>query len=178
MDKLGRAKYKVVKNFLSQDEINLCAEYLKSKQRKCYDFAADNINYDSGVYKDFLLDSILKIKKNKVEEEVGLRLNHTYSFWRCYTYKSTLDSHKDRPSCEYSVTIFVDADKPDWPIYMEGNPVSLKPGDAVFYKGCELEHWREPYEGDYHFQFFLHYVNKDGPFADYKNDKINDKQEL
>ena len=33
----------------------------------------------------------------------------------------------------------------------------LKPGDMLIYSGCELEHWREPFDGDDCAQVFLHY---------------------
>ena len=35
--------------------------------------------------------------------------------------------------------------------------VDLKPGDMLIYKGMELEHWREAFEGDNCIQVFLHY---------------------
>ncbi len=35
----------------------------------------------------------------------------------------------------------------------------------LVYSGCELEHWREPFEGDNCAQVFLHYNNLDGPFG-------------
>mgnify|MGYP003120860093 FL=1 len=50
-----------------------------------------------------------------------------------------------------------------WPIFMDGTSVELEAGDAVIYSGCEVEHWREEFLGDYHSQFFLHYVDKNGP---------------
>ena len=35
--------------------------------------------------------------------------------------------------------------------------------------GCDLEHWREPFEGDNCAQVFLHYNNIDGPFGTQNN---------
>jgi hypothetical protein len=57
---------------------------------------------------------------------------------------------------------------------MDGKKVNLKPGDGVIYRGCEIEHWREAYEGDYHIQAFLHYVDANGKYANYKGDNINE----
>ena len=37
--------------------------------------------------------------------------------------------------------------------------MKLNPGDMLIYKGNELEHWREPFEGDHCAQVFLHYNN-------------------
>ena len=44
--------------------------------------------------------------------------------------------------------------------------IDLKPAEAVVYLGCELEHKRENFVGDWHSQVFLHYVNKNGPYGD------------
>ena len=46
----------------------------------------------------------------------------------------------------------------------KGTPIQLKPGDAIFYRGCKLEHWREPYQGNNHAQVFLHYNDNNGKF--------------
>jgi hypothetical protein len=39
-------------------------------------------------------------------------------------------------------------------------------GDMLVYSGCELEHWREPFDGNICGQVFLHYNHVNGPFAD------------
>ena len=49
--------------------------------------------------------------------------------------------------------------------------MELEPGDAVLYRGMVLEHWRDPYEGVRAAQVFLHYVDQDGPHAEWKFDK-------
>ena len=35
----------------------------------------------------------------------------------------------------------------------------------LIYSGCELEHWREPFQGNVCSQVFLHYNHANGPFA-------------
>ena len=35
----------------------------------------------------------------------------------------------------------------------------------LIYSGCELEHWREPFEGNVCSQVFLHYNHANGPYA-------------
>ena len=35
----------------------------------------------------------------------------------------------------------------------------------LVYSGCDLEHWREPFEGQTCGQVFLHYNNAYGPYA-------------
>ena len=43
----------------------------------------------------------------------------------------------------------------------KGREVLLAPGDMLIYRGCELEHWREAFKGEYCVQVFLHY-NRQG----------------
>jgi hypothetical protein len=88
-----------------------------------------------------------------------------------YTKFADLKKHKDRPSCEISVTVMIDSDGTNWPIFIDGTKIDLEPGDAAIYLGCEVEHWRETFDGDWHAQAFLHYVDQDGPNKDYKFDK-------
>ena len=42
-------------------------------------------------------------------------------------------------------------------------PVELEPGDALFYQGSNVIHWRERLAGESARQIFLHYLHKDGP---------------
>ena len=46
-----------------------------------------------------------------------------------------------------------------------GTEVMLNVGDMLVYSGCELEHWREPFEGNTCAQVFLHYNHLNGPFS-------------
>jgi hypothetical protein len=48
---------------------------------------------------------------------------------------------------------------------MKGTKINLKPGDMLVYSGCDLEHWREPFQGDECIQVFLHYNNIETPGA-------------
>jgi hypothetical protein len=51
----------------------------------------------------------------------------------------------------------------------------------VCYRGVDLKHWREKFiapEGAWHVQAFLHYVDIDGLYADFKYDKRNSIGEL
>lgn len=110
-------------------------------------------------YADFCSETLLKSIRPKVEDAFKQKLIETYSYVRIYINSSFLPKHKDRMDCEYSVTLNISGES--WPIFIEDNiqiPVILNPGDALFYKGCELTHWREPYTGkEEYIQIFLHY---------------------
>ena len=166
-------KYKIIKNFLSKDEIDLLSIYGEIKHRtniKSFDFKQNN-NWDTYYYGDAIIESILIKKKDIIEKEVNLNLLGTYAYWRMYTKFSELKKHKDREACEISVTVNISSDGTKWPIYMDGEAINLNIGDAAVYLGCEVEHWREPFLGDYQMQAFLHYVNKDGKNKNHYKDK-------
>jgi hypothetical protein len=100
-----------------------------------------------------------------MEKTTGLKLNANYSYARIYKNGDILKRHKDRFSCEISTTLNLGGNS--WPIYLEpsgkenlkGIKVNLKQGDMLVYKGNELEHWREKFEGENCVQVFLHYNN-------------------
>lgn len=104
------------------------------------------------------------------------RLCPTYSYMRVYLRGATLRKHVDRPSCEISVTLAIDADSPTiWPIFIEAKGktigVELEPGDALIYEGHNLPHWRDSFDGERQIQVFLHYVREDGPYKEFKFDE-------
>jgi len=136
-------------------------------------------------YADPVMETLLVKVLPKMKQETGLDLIPTYSYARAYKKGDTLHRHKDRPSCEISTTINLGGDP--WPIFIDGTgannvinerqnlvkpcapigtKVLLEVGDMLVYSGCELEHWREPFEGDICGQVFLHYNHVNGPFAD------------
>tara|TARA_R110000823_G_scaffold315087_1_gene445701 strand:+ start:2795 stop:3346 length:552 start_codon:yes stop_codon:yes gene_type:complete len=166
-------KFKLIKNFFSQEEIDLGVYYflLKHKRNRSYFDEGFNNNEDSFFVNDCFADSFLMKKWQRMQEETKLKLIPTYSCSRVYTFNSTLQKHKDRPSCEVSVTAMWGSDGTPWPIYIDGTKIDMQPGDAVIYLGCELEHWREPFQGDWHAQTFLHYVDENGPNKDYAYDQ-------
>ncbi len=165
--------YKHIKNFLSKEEIDLLTHYSRLKHRTNFT-SFDTEQSDQGdtmFYGDPVTDALLVTKKDLMEKETNLKLLPTYTFWRMYTYGADLKKHKDRPSCEYSVTVKINSDGVKWPIYMEGAAIELENGDAVIYRGCDLAHWRDNFEGDWHAQVFLHYVNANGPHKEWYKDK-------
>ena len=135
-------------------------------------------------YADMVMETLLMKVLPIMKKETGLELIPTYSYARAYKKGDILRRHKDRPSCEISTTLNLGGDP--WPIFIdgtgadrvideykqihkpnapEGTKVLLEVGDMLVYSGCELEHWREPFEGNICGQVFLHYNHVNGPFA-------------
>ena len=103
----------------------------------------------------------------------GHALYPTYAFFRVYRRGDALQKHRDRPQCEVSLSINLGyAAREAWPICLRGDgdavAIGLEPGDAVLYRGIELMHWREPFDGDHCAQVFLHYVTQHGPHAEWR----------
>ena len=127
-------------------------------------------------YGDPTMEMLLEDILPTVERATGLSLFPTYAYFRVYKGGDVLERHRDRPSCEVSVTLNLGCspDEP-WPIWIQGPTgtasVAMRPSDALIYRGCDCDHWREAFAGDHVAQVFLHYVNADGPYAEWKFDK-------
>jgi hypothetical protein len=126
-------------------------------------------------YSPTCFESLLLTMLPKVESITNKKLYPSYSYGRIYYNGAELPKHKDRRSCEYSVTMTIEMDATPWDILFnkrsnEIEAVSLNVGDMCVYRGYELEHWREPYQGTRQIQAFLHYVDSTGEFVHYKND--------
>ena len=126
-------------------------------------------------YSDIAMETLMLKCQTKMEEVTKLKLNPAYTYARVYKNGDELKRHKDRFSCEISTTLNLGGDP--WPIHLEpkknvgipngkkltassnnkGITVNLKPGDMLVYRGMELEHWREEFQGDNCAQVFLHY---------------------
>ena len=165
--------YKKIKNVLTKDEINLLNTYciIKHKTNKTNFDLKQNNNGDTCFYNDSLMTSLLEQKRSLIENYCGKKLWPTYAFWRMYSKYATLEPHTDRPSCEISVTINIGSSGEMWPLFMDGNMIELEPGEGAIYLGCKLKHWREEFKGDWSAQVFLHYVDQEGPYSDFKWDK-------
>jgi len=166
-------KYKLIENFLTEEERKVYNTYCKLKHQlnmTSFD-TKQNKNGDTFFYADPLFEALMLEKTKLMEENTGLQLFPTYAFWRMYTYLADLDFHTDRSACEISVTVNIGSSGESWPIFMDGNAVEIKPGAGVIYLGCELEHGRKEFIGDWCAQCFLHYVDKNGPYAEHEKDK-------
>ena len=136
-------------------------------------------------YADPVMETLLMKVLPVMKQHTNLDLIPTYSYARIYKKGDKLRRHSDRPSCEISTTLNLGGDP--WPIFIdgtgtkavinefreihkpnapEGTKILLEVGDMLVYSGCELEHWREPLEGNVCGQVFLHYNHVNGPFAE------------
>ena len=174
-------KYQVIKNAISKELADFCYQYFLNKRkvaRHLFDEKYISIftEYfgvwnDSQIpetyshYSDIVMETLLQKIKPIMEEQSGIKLIETYSYARIYKNGDELERHKDRYSCEISSTLNLGGD--DWSIYLEPDiEINLNQGDMLMYRGCELEHWRKPFEGEDCAQVFLHYNDASGKDAE------------
>jgi len=131
-------------------------------------------------YADPMFEKLLFDLVPKIEENTGKKVFPTYSYYRIYKPGDILEAHKDRESCEISATLCIDYNYEDeggsWPIKIGENSFSMEPGDMIIYRGIDISHSRDVFvadEGCYHVQAFLHYVDSEGPYSEWKFDKRN-----
>ena len=198
MNLFKKHKYLVIRNAISFELANFAFNYFLMK-RDATKWMHDN-NYVSeftpgfGTWKDEQIpntfscygDTFMETLMMKVlpvmEKHTALKLLPTYSYTRAYKKGDELKRHKDRPSCQISTTLHLGGN--EWPIYIDptggdnvptGNRVDLKIGDMLVYSGCELEHWRDAFEGNVCVQTFLHYNDANGRFG---KENIFDKRPM
>lgn len=177
--------YLVVKNFLDLNMTNMFYNYClmtvktvnfkTTYDKKIYNDEYDGIFGDKQVpnsfckYGDVLMDTLLNSSYKTISNYLDLDLVPTYTYWRLYFTGSDLKRHIDRNSCEISLTLNLGSNHDNlndndynWGIWIETKEkesleINLNPGDMLIYKGCEIEHWREPFQGLNQAQVFLHF---------------------
>ena len=183
-------KYSVLKNAISKELAAFVYQYFLNKRKVarvlfdqkyispyteyCGVWNDQQVPNTYSHYGDMVMETLLQEVKPVMEKHTSLKLSETYSYARIYKKGDVLARHKDRYSCEISTTLNLGGDP--WPIYLDptgkvsqaGIEVNLNQGDMLIYSGCDLEHWREEFEGQDCGQVFLHY-NK----ANSKNAKKN-----
>ena len=177
--------YVLIKNVLSNEFCKLATQYALFEQMN--DVGGKNLESETAqvpgthsVYSDSLMESFLRFLQPVAEKHSELELIPTYSYYRIYKPGDVLRPHRDRPSCEISMTLTLDYyytgvdDDYKWPLIMNNKSVVMGAGDAVLYRGCVNEHERKKLdvgEDSFHVQVFLHYVDANGPYAkEYKYD--------
>jgi hypothetical protein len=116
---------------------------------------------------------------------VGRDLLPTYDYFRIYRQGDICRVHSDRPACEHSVSLTLDySDGRTWDLQVGhyrieslhplaedfgSKPyasIGMEAGDAVLYQGAHYGHGRiTPNPNRWSAHLFLHYVDREGPYA-------------
>ena len=187
-----------IKEFLPQQILNLIYSYsvLKYSNKRKFKLTGDgssSLVYEHG---DYLMETLMDMSTSVVEQNVQKKLWPTYSYFRIYDKGSDLKIHTDRESCEYTVALCLGADPIDTPYeifigeedetsdykyydlknknfnrYRIDHKFPMFPNNAVIFKGMDKIHWREICTHDHFITVFLHYVDQEGPYKEFKYDK-------
>jgi len=183
MDSIQKFKekgYVHLKDFLHKDSCKELANELKKLVNEKKTIKDEQCPKSEAIHGTVTFDKLLEDLTPHFEQASGLKLFPPYSYARLYNNQGEeLKVHKDRPACEISASLTLDFEGDVWPIFMganedksEATEVKMNIGDAVVYRGCDIYHWRETYkEGKWQAQVFLHYVDQNGPHAEWKYDK-------
>jgi hypothetical protein len=188
--------YVHLKNVLDEQSCKNLTKYLKDLVDQQQTINDSQCPLSQAVHGAEEFDKLLQALVPYFEEKSGLKLYPTYSYARLYNQQGEeLKNHRDRPACEISASITLGFEGDVWSIYMADkateqdgilkigehnnkdyikniSKIDMTIGDAVMYRGCDKYHWREPYfEGQWQAQVFLHYVDANGPHAEWKYDK-------
>tara|TARA_S200002703_G_scaffold120677_1_gene106511 strand:+ start:570 stop:1169 length:600 start_codon:yes stop_codon:yes gene_type:complete len=187
-----------INEFLPKQILNLVYSYsiLKYSNQKQFKIDAQTNSLISE-HGDYLMETLMDMSTSVVEQNVGKKLWPTYSFFRIYDKGSDLKIHTDRESCEYTVALCLGADPIDQPYeifvgeedetsdykyynneeeykrYRIDHKFPMIPNNAVVFKGMDKIHWREMCTHDHFMTVFLHYVDQEGPYKEFKFDKRN-----
>lgn len=168
--------YVVAPRVLSQQSAFLATSYALLQQNyPDYYELEKRFGAAAGRYADAFSETLLLQLQPVVEQVAGLKLLPCYSYLRIYGKQAELQKHLDRPSCEISTSLTLGFNAPGlWPLWVtadgEDKPISLAPGDMLVYRGADVPHWREPFQGEFWVQTFLHYVDAAGQYTDFKFD--------
>lgn len=167
-------KYIILRNFFNPYDVMRMSRrmwFLKSNNLLIKD---NQCPLSESIYSDPVHSEMQEMYRYNLEELIGYQLFPTYTYSRIYSPREVLERHRDRPSCQISLTATLDYDTFDnepWDLFVEPNlSYKLYPGDAFVYKGCEIDHWRDAFVGISQTQTFFHYVDANGPYADFKYD--------
>ena len=174
--KFAAERYLLVKQLVPEGDRGMLFDHAVERSQTSTMKSDRQVAGTPAAYSDHCMEDLLERLLPTIEGITGLNLFPTYSYFRVYKTGDVLARHSDRCSCEVSVTANLGciASSP-WPIWIEGPqgavPVEMQPGDAAVYRGIECPHWRDAFSGKLAAQVFLHYVDQNGPHAEWKFDK-------
>lgn len=164
----------ILKNFIPYFFANYLRVYFEtlSNNNQCENGDAQ-VGNSHCIYGDPAFDTLMLMSTSMISGAIQKELLPTYTYARIYLNGSDLLPHIDREECEHSVSICLGGEYDAlWPIWMLNKEVHKTPqmcvldiGDAIVYKGNKVHHWRDRFEGTKHFQLFMHYVEKEGEYA-------------
>jgi len=164
-------EYVILTEVIDKENCKKLAGRIKEKEKE-NQFFFDQQCLNSPAFRN-LLDDLANYLKPIIEKTLDCELWTTYNYCRIYKKGEILVPHKDKNQCEIALSITLDYEnsKP-WPIHIFSNTeqevvdINLDIGDVLIYKGFEILHWRNQFDGPGdQIQAFLFYAT-DNRFQD------------
>ncbi len=168
---LEENEYVVLRNLFSPLQLAHLRSYFRAMEREGYLSRSDSqVERRRSHYREPLSSAIHEQLVPLVSHVTSRRLRASYSFFSVYLPGAVLDKHKDRPQCEWNLSLIWDT-RPEkdranaWPIYLEvggrARRVKLGMGDGLLYRGTEYFHWRNPQPArNFTAATFFHFVGE------------------
>lgn len=192
-EEFEKNKYVYLKDFLVEENCEQLTKQLNNFVKRQETIKDPQCPLSESLSYSPVFDKLLEDLLPYVEFASGLKLYPTYAYARLYANGEELKPHVDRPSCEISLTLTLGYEGDQWAIYMSDideeskektvigednkeyhvkniSEIKMDVGDAVIYRGMDKCHWREKFKGKWQAQVFLHYVDVQGPYPEYKYD--------
>jgi PKHD-type hydroxylase len=178
-------RYVYLSNVITSDQAKTMSDSMFELYKNGQTEKDDQCPLSDSVYNAPMLDELLHRLCAPLSKQLELELEPAYCYARIYRKGEVLEPHTDRPACEISgtMTLAHDAGSAIWPIFMGkdntdnvGSQVKINVGDLLMYHGCELNHWRPEYKGEWQTQVFFHYVRKDGEYSEHAGDQARMNQ--
>lgn len=176
-DEFNQNYYIILKDIFDSVLCKKACDYLFELVENAKTVKDDQCPLSDAVYGDPFFDNLLANLVPVISDVSGMELLPTYSYARIYRKGEKLAIHSDRPACEISATLTLGFKGAPWEIFFNkensdksNNGITLDVGSAAIYKGTEIYHWRNEFEGEWQCQVFFHYVDANGPYKNEKND--------
>ena len=168
--------YAMMKNVLDKRTLDILASYAMLQRCEAGRYDRDSDRSALGIYADTMGESLLLHLQPAVEAATGLTLFPCYSYLRIYGPDGNLRRHTDRPPAEIQSTLTIAGKAPDiWPLFIEVEgqtiPLQVGPGDLAIFRGFDIPHWRDKFNGEFWIQLILNYVNAHGDYASFRFDR-------
>ncbi len=145
--------YAVIKSLVNPLQIALMRRYFRDLEKGGYlEFDSHQVVNKRYIWhNDPMLQFVHRQSAGVVRQLSKENIFPSYSCLSAYLEGATLEKHLDRPQCAWNGSLLIDenpetAVEDSWPLYLEVrgqvHVVRLDFGDAIFYSGTTLPHWR------------------------------------
>jgi hypothetical protein len=157
----------VLRSILNPLQLAMYRAYLRSVQYEGMLSTDRQVTLRLSKHREPLCEFIHRQTVDLVGRILDQAAKPTYSFFGAYQAGAVLEPHRDRPQCEWNMSLILDGEPEPtednaWPFFIESQgdaeEVRLGLSDAVIYSGANATHWREAQGKATTAGVFLHYV--------------------